>query len=71
MTYVVKADVGGKLAQLGGRLIDSTAKKLADEFFERFAALVGPMPAAAAAPEKKVGWFRRWFSRKDPVPASR
>ncbi len=74
MRYDVKADVGGKLAQLGGRLIDSTAKKLADEFFEKFTTLVGPMPAAAAAPAiavKKVGWLKRWFGRKDPLPASR
>ena len=34
LTYVVKADVGGKIAQLGSRLIDSTAKKLARQFFE-------------------------------------
>ena len=35
--YDVDAQVGGKIAQLGGRLIDSTAKKLADEFFTNFA----------------------------------
>jgi len=40
MTYGVKADVGGKLAQLGGRLIDTTAKKMADQFFTRFQALI-------------------------------
>jgi carbon monoxide dehydrogenase subunit G len=33
LTYVVKAQVGGKLAQLGSRLIDSTSKKLAAQFF--------------------------------------
>jgi len=45
MRYDVRADVGGKLAQLGGRLIDSTAKRLADEFFEKFSVLVGgPAP---------------------------
>ncbi|MBP1845859.1 carbon monoxide dehydrogenase subunit G [Rhizobium petrolearium] len=38
LTYLAKAQVGGKLAQLGSRLIDSTAKKLADEFFEKLAA---------------------------------
>jgi carbon monoxide dehydrogenase subunit G len=38
LTYVAKAQVGGKLAQLGSRLIDSTAKKLADEFFASLAA---------------------------------
>lgn len=48
--YEVKADVGGKLAQLGSRLIDGTAKKLAGEFFTRFAAEVaGPAPVEASA----------------------
>ncbi len=37
LTYKVDAQVGGKLAQLGSRLIDSTAKKLADQFFASFA----------------------------------
>ena len=45
MRYEAKAEVGGKLAQLGGRLIDSAAKKLADQFFEKFAAVVGEPPA--------------------------
>ena len=40
MTYRVTANVGGKLAQLGGRLIDGTAKKMADEFFAKFSAVV-------------------------------
>jgi carbon monoxide dehydrogenase subunit G len=55
MRYEVKADVGGKIAQLGGRLIDSTAKKLADEFFQRFTIVVGGGAPAPARP----GWFRR------------
>lgn len=38
--YEVDAQIGGKLAQLGSRLIDSTAKKLAGEFFEKFAEVV-------------------------------
>lgn len=37
LSYDVKAQVGGKLAQMGGRLIDSTAKKLAGQFFDNFA----------------------------------
>jgi uncharacterized protein len=41
MKYEAKAEVGGRLAQLGGRLIDSASKKLADEFFDKFAAVVG------------------------------
>lgn len=36
LNYTVRADVGGKIAQLGSRLIDSTAKKLAGEFFSTF-----------------------------------
>ena len=42
--YDVDAQVGGKIAQLGGRLIDSTAKKLADEFFANFAKALGGAP---------------------------
>jgi uncharacterized protein len=38
LTYQVKAQIGGKIAQLGSRLIDSTAQKLAKEFFGRFEA---------------------------------
>ncbi|WP_112827509.1 SRPBCC family protein [Rhizobium cremeum] len=40
LSYTVKAEVGGKIAQLGSRLIDSTAKKLAGEFFSKFGVLV-------------------------------
>jgi carbon monoxide dehydrogenase subunit G len=74
MRYEVKADVGGKLAQLGGRLIDATAKRLADEFFANFTARLGAMPApAVSAPAvntKKKGWFRRWFGRRKKAAAS-
>lgn len=51
LSYKVNAQVGGKLAQIGSRLIDATARKMADEFFTRFATVVGaaaPAPAAAA-----------------------
>ncbi|SED56018.1 carbon monoxide dehydrogenase subunit G [Rhodobacter sp. 24-YEA-8] len=37
LSYTVDAQVGGKLAQLGGRLIDATARKLSEAFFEKFA----------------------------------
>ena len=40
LSYQVKANVGGKLAQLGSRLIDGTASKLAGEFFDAFIAIV-------------------------------
>jgi carbon monoxide dehydrogenase subunit G len=41
LRYAVKASVGGKLAQVGQRLIDGAARKMADEFFDRFASLAG------------------------------
>jgi len=55
LRYNVKAQVGGKMAQLGARLIDSTAKQMADQFFDRFAAALAPKAvgaplAAAPAP---------------------
>ena len=71
LTYDVKADVGGKIAQLGSRLIDATAKKLAGEFFDNLADVVAPPePAAEDAPSegepaKKKGWFRAMFSKKE------
>jgi carbon monoxide dehydrogenase subunit G len=40
LTYNVEAQIGGKLAQLGQRLINGAAKKVADDFFQRFAATV-------------------------------
>ena len=47
LSYQVNAQVGGKLAQLGGRLIDATAKQMADAFFDRFSKQVqalSPLP---------------------------
>jgi uncharacterized protein len=46
--YQVKAQVGGKLAQIGSRLIDGAAAKVADDFFARFAERLGGAPPAAA-----------------------
>ena len=55
LSYTAKADVGGKLAQLGSRLIDGTARKMADEFFENFSRQVAPPPPAAAeVPEEPL-----------------
>ena len=75
LVYEAEVKVGGKLAQLGSRLIDGFARKLADEFFTRFQETVeGPSPESVGeeaageaetggdAPEKKKkGWFRRLF----------
>lgn len=40
LSYTAKAEIGGKLAQLGSRLIQSTAKKLASKFFKSFSEVV-------------------------------
>jgi carbon monoxide dehydrogenase subunit G len=51
LSYSAKANVGGKLAQIGSRLIDGVAKKMADDFFVAFnRTLAGSAPQAAAAP---------------------
>ncbi len=49
LTYNVNAQVGGKIAQLGARLIDASAKQMADAFFDRFTALLTPAPAPEPA----------------------
>jgi hypothetical protein len=58
--YEVDAQIGGKLAQLGGRLIDSTARKLAGEFFAAFGAAVG---GPAEAPEQAAAAPKGWLGR--------
>lgn len=66
LAYTVEANVGGKLAQLGSRIIDGFAKKMADEFFTRFQESVeddgedDPEIAEGDAPKK--GWFKRLIS---------
>src|SRR4051812_18125677 len=59
LRYNAKADVGGKLAQIGSRLIQGTARKMADDFFGKFSSIVAdqhaadappPVPSATAAP---------------------
>jgi len=61
--YTVDAEIGGKLAQMGSRLIDSTAKKLASEFFAKFSEIVGTTPdqphPVGDAPVEKKGWVGR------------
>jgi hypothetical protein len=70
LSYAVEASVGGKIAQLGSRIIDGFAKKMADEFFSRFQeAVEGPETGedadaaaeseAGGADAPKKGWFKR------------
>lgn len=77
--YEAKAEVGGKLAQLGARLIDGVAKKMADEFFQKFSEQFPAAPeaekgAAVATPTadgsadevptpEKKGFLRGLFGR--------
>jgi carbon monoxide dehydrogenase subunit G len=55
LAYTVNAQIGGKMAQLGARLIDSTAKSMAEQFFTKFSAVVAPaVPAVPVAPDPTV-----------------
>jgi carbon monoxide dehydrogenase subunit G len=47
LSYKANAAIGGKLAQIGQRLVDGAAKQIADDFFSKFAARVLPIPEAA------------------------
>lgn len=51
LQYTTHAQIGGKLAQIGSRLVDATARKMADEFFTKFNEVVGQPAAPAAEPE--------------------
>jgi hypothetical protein len=73
LNYTVNADIGGKIAQLGSRLIDGFSKKFAEDFFERFSEIIAPTAHAEeiAPPEvivadtasddaaAKKGWFSK------------
>ena len=63
LSYTAKAQVGGKLAQIGSRLIDGAAAKMADEFFARFAERVAPAAAAVAPSEAVAPPASKGFAR--------
>jgi len=64
LSYDVEAKVGGKLAQLGSRVIDGFAKKMADQFFTRFQeAVEGPADEEAAPEAEETGGKKGWFKR--------
>ena len=50
LAYDVKASVGGKLAQIGSRLVDAAAKKVADDFFRTFNQKVGELHGKSNPP---------------------
>jgi len=64
LAYSVKADIGGKLGQLGGALVDRTAQKLAGEFFQKFEELIGEPTAESGTVAAATG-------RAKPLPRAR
>lgn len=64
LRYTAKVQVGGKLAQVGSRLIDGTARKMVDDFFGKFAELltvatepedaIAPQPEASTSHSKRI-----------------
>jgi len=69
LTYDVNVDVGGKVAQLGSRLIDGVAKKMSDYFFGSFADLVAPITkrvneSKSVVKEKRVKELKSNFLNK-------
>ena len=60
LSYEADAQVGGKLAQIGSRLIQGTARKLAGQFFDRFAEAVGQNGAEG---EEGTTWNASTFAR--------
>jgi carbon monoxide dehydrogenase subunit G len=70
LTYVADTQIGGKLAQMGARLVEGTAKSMADDFFGKFAAAVAAMepgaspasaPAADAPPAEQTSGTPAWL----------
>ena len=63
LSYEVEARVGGKLAQIGSRLVDGFAKKMADKFFENFQTALEGSDESDEPEEKKKGWLKRLVSK--------
>ena len=64
LTYNVEANVGGKIAQVGSRLIDMTAKKMADIFFGKFSELI--VPQIKVSEENDKDEIQTSIKKKDP-----
>ncbi|MEY4747809.1 MAG: hypothetical protein RIQ60_23 [Pseudomonadota bacterium] len=68
--YTARATVGGKIAQIGSRLVDMAAQKMAKDFFEKFTAVLverhAPLPTegdAAAEVSEQSGWLKKLVGR--------
>ncbi|MEM7645028.1 MAG: carbon monoxide dehydrogenase subunit G [Pseudomonadota bacterium] len=69
LSYEVDAHVGGKLAQLGSRIVDAFAAKMADQFFDRFQTEVGAPAPADATPEPVAAEPELAIAGDAPAPA--
>ncbi len=65
LSYEVEARVGGKLAQIGSRLVDGFAKKMADRFFANFQTALEGTDESDAPEAKKKGWLKRLVSKDE------
>ena len=62
LTYAVKAQIGGKLAQLGSRIIDSFVNQMADQFFKTFQTQVeGSIPLLEKKSLKKINIWQKFL----------
>jgi carbon monoxide dehydrogenase subunit G len=68
LTYEVDAEVGGRLAQLGGPILDATAKQLSAKFFRQLGAAIGAPPTAAAATTLPVTAGAAATAARSPSP---
>ena len=64
LIYEVEANVGGKIAQVGSRLIDMTAKKMADVFFGKFSEIVSPQKISREAKVETIKKEDKKIERK-------
>ena len=61
IAYAVHAQVGGKLAQIGSRLVDGAAKKMANDFFGALVTRLGGTPTPAPEAPRSAGKTKVWF----------
>ena len=69
LSYEVTASVGGKLAQIGSRLVDGAAKKMAGEFFDKFTEIVAGASAEAAPEVAPAAEVARVEPAATPAPS--
>jgi carbon monoxide dehydrogenase subunit G len=62
LTYEATAEVGGKLAQVGSRLVASVANRMADDFFKRFGEQLAPVETSDAGDTPDLG-AKKWWQR--------